>query len=754
MLIRFLSIALCLAPLSILAQDFSRLDVPFIEDGRALALPLSGGLQNGTFSTIDLNEDALPDLFVFDRAGDKVLTFVNCGSPGQICYEYAPQYEEGFPTDIQEWALMRDFNGDGVEDIFSGFIGGIRVHEGSRSSDGSLSYTLREWEEDVLGFNVLQYPQGSDYDLIYCAGTDVPVIRDIDGDGDLDILSFSDSGVNIYYYKNYSVEFNLTDTLVYRLEDRCWGKFSEGGLSADLFFSPDCSTCGEEGGLKGKKGSGDRKDPLHAGSTLALHDVDGDGDFDIALGDLTGPGLVLAYNEGSNAAPCMQSQDTNFPSSDVPVDIQVFNAAFFLDVNNDGKDDMITTPTVPQQNINHVWLHLNIGEDGGASEFQLADRNFLVEEMLHMGFLTGSAFVDYNADGLLDLLLTGSGIKEDTRPNRGIMQLWENTGTDTNPTYTLVDDDYLNASVLFSGRNDLDPAFADIDADGDQDLFLGSTQGDLYYFENIAGPDAVLDFRAPVHPYPSGGAGIFIGQNAKPALIDIDFDNDLDLVIGEGIQNQTSNGLGSLNLFENTGTASNPIFDEVATERTLYSFTSSLNGQSFNYSDPAYVTTPDGVKLLVGGHNGNIALLEDVLSSDLLNATIVTRTLGGINAGARSTVSAADIDDDGYLEILVGNSAGGFELFNTDLLGSGLVNQVDVRPTTTVTLVPNPTSDAVTLVGDGSSSITGAYLIDGTRVEVGTGFHVSLAHLPPGLVLIEVTDRSGETSIHKIILLR
>ena len=42
------------------------------------------------------------------------------------------------------------------------------------------------------------------------------------------------------------------------------------------------------------------------------------------------------------------------------------------------------------------------------------------------------------------------------------------------------------------------PAVADLDGDGDADVLTGDFGGDVFYFENTAGPDATSAYSAPV----------------------------------------------------------------------------------------------------------------------------------------------------------------------------------------------------------------------------------------------------------------
>lgn len=740
------------------SQDFSRFSADFIVDGVPLRNALAGGLQNGQFSSIDLNQDNLMDLFVFDTAGDRVMTYINCGAPGDICYQYAPEYAATFPTDLQSWALMRDYNDDGVEDIFSGFSGGVRLHKGARLSDGSLSYALVPFPAGAIGFDIIEVPAGGGYKVLYVAGSDIPAIEDVDGDGDLDILSFGDSGTKVVYYRNYAKEFFLTDTIVMREEDPCFGRFIEGGLSADISLSDNCIDCAVEG-INDNKTDTDSRNPVHAGSTISAFDADGDGDLELLLGDLATPGLVYLENGGDNDFSCMTAVDNTFPSYDVPAEISLFLTSFFIDANNDGLNDLIVTTNVPQQNVNHIWLYINIGS-ADRSVFQLEDRSFLIDEMLHMGFLTGSTFTDYNHDGIMDLITAGAGFKDLTGPQQGAFMLWENTGTASVPEFTLVDDNLLQMRQRLSQRSNLMPTAADLDADGDDDLIIGDTEGQLYYSENVAPLGQPAEYSSVTYPYPSG-EGIFVGQNAMPALHDIDEDGDLDLIIGEGFSNKEGSIQGSLNWYKNTGTSTQPVYGSDPTSRVLYHFQSSQPGQSFNYTDPEYLSTPDGVQLLTGSNFGTIYQLTDVVGTDLDTAIVITDQLGGIDVGRRSTISAADLDNDGYYELLVGNIAGGFEMWNTDILYKAPTAITPVNAVTTgeVILSPIPAkrSDVLAVWHTGGQAVEPLRVYDvmGRSYSIeGSNGKIEISHLRPGgIYFLRVGLEDGTTIIKKFIVI-
>ena len=81
----------------------------------------------------------------FDKVGNKVLTFLSNGDGSDTMYRYAPEYEALFPKGLSEWALLIDYNYDGIPDIFTHSTyqnnSGIAVYKGSMQN-GYLHYDL------------------------------------------------------------------------------------------------------------------------------------------------------------------------------------------------------------------------------------------------------------------------------------------------------------------------------------------------------------------------------------------------------------------------------------------------------------------------------------------------------------------------------------------------------------------------------------------------------------------------------------
>src|SRR5688572_19499865 len=112
----FILIALII-PAHLFAQFTYVLDTTITAevDKVLLPMPWTGGLNAAQYNTMDLDGDQKDDLVLFDRMGNKVITFLAVGNT----YRYAPDYEKIFPADIENWLLLRDFNRDGKKDIFT-----------------------------------------------------------------------------------------------------------------------------------------------------------------------------------------------------------------------------------------------------------------------------------------------------------------------------------------------------------------------------------------------------------------------------------------------------------------------------------------------------------------------------------------------------------------------------------------------------------------------------------------------------------
>ena len=133
--------------------------------GQNIKWPWLGGVNACQFVEMDLNLDGVPDLMIFDRHGNRKLTFLTTSVSGSKEYTPAPEYAGKLP-DIHDWIITADYNCDGKMDIFVAGYGNNTI--ATLLNDGAGVYT-----------NLVTY--GSTQNPI--AG----VARDFNGDGRIDL---------------------------------------------------------------------------------------------------------------------------------------------------------------------------------------------------------------------------------------------------------------------------------------------------------------------------------------------------------------------------------------------------------------------------------------------------------------------------------------------------------------------------------------------------------------------------------------
>ncbi len=698
--------------------------------------PFIGGMNNPQFSAADFNNDGVLDLLVFDRAGYISLTFINQGTPNEIDYVFAPQYAKNFPEKLNSWVLMADYNNDGAYDLFTYSnapgIPGIELYRGFFNGDDELSF--EKYDNPRLSSGLLSYPLSNGLDVgIYAAYVDIPSFLDVDFDGDLDVMNFSQAGNKIIYYQNQSQEMGYgADSLIFLAADECWGEFLESGTSSDILLSNNPAECADENlSLSGG---------AHAGSTLACWDSDDDGDIEILVGDITinTLGYLKSSATGNDDSPWFDELDAAFPSYNTPVDIPIFPAPFVLDLNNDGRKDLVAGPNDEGASVNKevAWYYENTSDSGEAA-FNFIRKDFLVGDGVDLGQGSKPAFFDYNADGLLDIVIGtdgyyNGGVNFDTR-----LVLFENTGTSTVPEFTMVDEDWLGFSQ-YTDRN-LAPAFGDLDGDGDMDLLIGQTDGDIFYAENT-GSDGPAVFNTIIPEYQS----IFGGVKCVPAMGDLDGDGLMDIITGYK--------QGRMAFFKNIGTPGNPAFEGDKTiapnvdglgnvdVRVMY-FGSAIDQRG--YAAPKFFmengTEP---RIICPNYFGDIFIFSNV--QDSLNGTFTedTNRYADIREGHQVAIDIADIDEDGYFEIVVGNFRGGLSMFNTDIISDeDLIIDVDdvVEIPSDFKIVPNPAHDRIQIFSqmDLSGGEIGLLDLNGRWVRsMKKGKSIDLVDLPSGVYIV------------------
>ncbi|HEX7410930.1 MAG TPA: T9SS type A sorting domain-containing protein [Bacteroidales bacterium] len=714
-------------------------------DGSAFAFGFAGGMNSCQYGAIDLNGDGLKDLVVFDRTGNRLLPFLKT-STGLSGYVYAPYYSRFFPA-MEHWMQLVDYNNDGREDIFTYTTGGIKVFR--NSSSGVPHFTQ-------MTHPYITWQNGSSFTNILVTYADYPAICDLDGDGDLDILTFAVLGTFVDHYNNISIEkYGNPDSLAFKQTESCWGRFAEGEDSDQILL--DTCSKGGKSGFVGQAFPEDGSDPKHTGSTLLALGLDSDKDKALILGDVDYPTLKALWNGGDIVLASITSVDQAFPTGLQPVDLVSFPAACQLDVNDDGLKDLIVSPFDPSltkgKSDHSSWLYLNTGTEA-SPVFTLNSKDFLQSEMLDFGSGAYPLASDVDGDGLTDLLVGNYGYLDSSYYESGHLlrtiyhsrlAYLRNTGTTSNPSFKLITDDYANLSALKILA--AYPATGDLDGDGDNDLLVGNADGTFIYLENLAGPGHVPEYALPVFHYMNLDAGDF----SAPQLVDLDQDGLLDIVSG--------NRNGQLSFYKNTGTIHHPAFLLITDFLGNIDITDPQLSV-YGYSTPCFFKGSDAKwRLMLGAELGGIHYYKNI--TDNLGGSFlkVESDVQGNNDGLRTGVAVLQADGDAYPDMVIGNYAGGLSFYRGITPQPIGINEPEIKPGIQVSLYPNPASDKVYInIGQELKSghleihifgIDGKLCYNSGLQPLVNNFALPVSGITPGIYIckISITTSAGEPVI-------
>jgi hypothetical protein len=714
----FFQFIVLMVPFTVLAQVngkyfFNRNDsVPVFKNGQQVISPWVGGLNSIQVSKMDLNGDAFEDMIIFDRTGNSLLPFVWDNSNNK--WKFTPEYISSFP-DLQYWVLLRDYNCDGKKDIFSYVSGGIGVWKNT-SSAGELSFTY------VSSPYVFSSLLGGTVANLYVSKVDIPDINDVDGDGDLDVLTFGIIGERIEFHQNQSIELGFgCDSLKYEVANTCWGHFLETGFGTNKCVLFDTCT----------SNVASPKEAKHSGSTVLSLDLNDDGIRDLLLGDVSFKNIVALFNDnkGVNMNTSMVSQDTAFPNGTLPVDLQLFPASFYEDIDEDGIKDLIFSPNTDNETENYksAWMYKNYGTNT-APVFAHISKDWMQKDMIDVGKNASPVLFDYNNDGLLDLFVGNFGYFDlgfvDNYESK--IALYENSGTTSNPIFTWVTDDFSNLSTLGLGQG-LHPTFGDIDNDGDVDMIVGNHDGKLFLFSNSSNSPSTMNLSLTVAQMTDDNSAIIdIGYAAKPQLFDVDGDNILDLVIGEENAN--------LNYYRNIGTQSNYLFRSI--DATFGDVDVSEWWTTVGTSSPCLFKNQQGeTQCFVGSNNGQLYHYNNIDGNLAGTFNLQDSMVSQINYGTYSSPAVGLLNNDTIPDIIIGNERGGLSIYYG--IDDNSANVVSNQPIQ-VRMFPNPTKDILNIASSVQINSIEIYDASGRMIYRSRGdSQIDVSDLIPGIFIVK-----------------
>lgn len=565
---------------------------PVTANGRVLPNAWAGGLDASQYSTMRLNSDTTADLVVFDRVSNKVNTFVAVAGGG---WQYAPEYESRFPV-LESWMVLADYDGDGLKDLFTQ---GIAVYHNVTTPGGLLA-----WEKvtDLLlhdSFNgrtnlyvassdipaITDYDDDGDIDIIAfdITGNTVNYYQNLSRerstpDGVTAGLDFKRIGQCWgHFIKEFCNDFQFGDVC----ENPAGARVSDAGAKVlhtgntltvvdtdgdgwkDLLFGyVSCTNVSRlrNAGPNSEKAMYTAADTLFPASKpinfntfpgTYYEDVDGDGQKDLLASPNTyaNDGNLIDFrasnwfykNIGTTAKPNFQFVRPDFLQADM-IELGENAAPALADLDGDGDLDLLVGYAGLLSGTDYrggIWQFTNTGTTT-APAFELATTDYLnLAKTLALTNLIPS-FADVDANGSLDLLITGTG------SHAAELRLLRNQAV----RGAAVRYDLTSATLLKIDRfgpGDV-PTVANIDRDGKPDLLIAKSGGSIEYWQNTG------TLTAPVYTLQNQNyGGIQLTQNyllRTPAVTVADFN-------GDGLSEllTTTQG-GKLTLYQMPGQAS------------------------------------------------------------------------------------------------------------------------------------------------------------------------------------------------------
>ncbi|GAB3909303.1 hypothetical protein GCM10028803_46650 [Larkinella knui] len=399
---------------------------------------------------IDVDGDGNKDLLTAHVTCPHVSMLTNVGGNGAST-RFA-SYTNRFPAtnpisfDVFPALYAEDLDFDGLKDLVAS--------PNTYGNDGNLiDFRASNWFYKNAGTAKLpnfQYGSKSflQEDMIDFGEGATPVLADLDGDGDMDLLVGNAGVRSASGYRASIAHFENTGTKskpAFELRTTDYLKLSEQFLLTDL--------------------------------KIAVADIDGNNSFDLIF---TGnsinraPEMRYILNQAGRGA-AFQLDATKVQQIPTPDRLGIIDMPTWFDVDRDGKTDLL----IGKQN-GSIEYHRNTGT-AAAPKYALQQQNYGQINVLPGATSPSIVVIDLNGDQRPELL---------TGTRDGIMKLYQLPDQPTNPMLlldsTLVINELTQTADQGTPGGNLALTAADLDGDGLPEVLAGTSTGGVRYLRNTS----------------------------------------------------------------------------------------------------------------------------------------------------------------------------------------------------------------------------------------------------------------------------
>lgn len=553
----------------------------------------------------DVDNDGDNDLIVASQFDDKISWYKNLDGEGT----FGPQNIVSTLADAVISLHANDINGDGLIDIVSASVVDDEVawypNLGGQVAFGpqQIISSTAQWARSVFSF-------------------------DVDGDGDIDVLSASRDDNTIAWYENLDGMGNFGSTNVINANALEAAAVQAGDIDGDgdtdvvsASFLDDTIQWYENIDGQGSFGSGTVVSSASDGAySVFLEDIDGDNDLDI-----------VGASRQDNTVSWYENLDGNGSFSSIQIiDLALEDPwnVFVVDIDGDSDLDVLSGSSTTDE---VVWYE-NL--DGQAT---FGSAQIINQYADQVEFVTAG---DVDGDGDMDAL---SASNQDDK-----IAWYKNLdGNGDFGTQNIVTYRASAASAIDA---------VDFDGDGDLDVLAAAQSVRLLtWFENVDG-DGRLGPPLVVDP-------ILTGENTAIGS-DLDGDGDQDILVASGFEN-------SVFWYENTDGLGQWGPRSIVTDQAM-SATSAYAADIDNDGDLDVISSST--------QDNKVAWYENV---DGMGNFGGEQVVSNVAMGARD-IYAADLDGDNDLDVLAANASPGELVWYENLDGQGSFSPKIVISSSTV----------------------------------------------------------------------